>query len=368
MESRARIKALLKKLMNRKVMISVLALVMAMVTSGIIIKLSGYSPVEAIMAIFEGAFNGKSAIARTLVQATPLILSGLAFTVAQKAQLINLGVEGQLYLGALATAMVGSMDLGVPGGLHLIFAILVGMLVGGLYAGIVGVMKVRFGSNEVIATIMLNSIAILVANYFVSGPWKAVGSVTGQTEKVLDQVRLARLIPHTQLTLAIAVAIISCLIMKWFFDHTVPGYEIKVVGQNKTAAKVAGIQTGKIVILSMLLSGAIGGLAGGLHVLGVDGRFITGFSPGYGFSGIAVAALGAGSPIGVIVSGLIFGVIRSGSMLLDLKTDIPLTYADVVQALVIIFVATPMLITEMIHKSKRVVSAMNPSSKKGEES
>ncbi|BES64392.1 ABC transporter permease [Gottschalkiaceae bacterium SANA] len=357
-----------KRLLNRSAMISIIALVLAMLTSGIIIKVSGYSPIEAISAIFKGAFDGKAAIARTLVQSTPLILSGLAFTVAKKAQLINLGVEGQMYLGALAAAMVGSVDFGLPHALHLLVAILSGMVVGGLLAGIVGVMKVRFGSNEVIATIMLNSIAVLVSNYLASNPWKAVGSVTGQTEKILEKVRLARIIPHTQLTIAIAIAVLACVLMKWFFDHTISGYEIKVVGQNQTAAQIAGIKTGKVVILSMLLSGTIGGLAGSLHVLGVDGRFIVDFSPGYGFSGIAVAALAAGSPIGVILSGLVFGAIRSGAMLLDLKTNIPLTYADVVQALVILFVATPLLIIEMMQKSKQAMQAIIPSKKRGTES
>ncbi|MCT4686135.1 ABC transporter permease [Vallitalea sp.] len=339
---------------DNKVFMSITAMIMAILVSGAFIGISGYSPIEALKAIILGAFDGKAAIARTLTQATPLILSGLAFAIAGKANMINLGVEGQLYLGALGAAYIATTVQGIPSTLVILLAIGAGMAIGGFYAGIVGFMKVKFGSNEVIATIMLNSIAVLIANYLVSFPLKAEGSVIGQTEMIGDQLRLIKLVPKSQLTVAFIIAVLACFIAKYVIDNTILGYEIKVVGLNKRAANTAGINVGRTVMTSMFLSGAVAGLAGAVHVLGVDGRFIVDFSPGYGFSGIAVSALAAGSPIGVLFSGLVFGVIRAGSMILDLKTDIPLTYADIVQALVIIFVATPLLIKEILSLPSKV--------------
>lgn len=327
--------------------LSIISLVLAIVVSGIIMAVCRYNPFEAFAAIFKGAFGSQRAITQTLTQATPLIFTGLAFTFTKKATLINLGIEGQLHLGAMAAAIVGAMNVGLPMIVHLPLSLLAGVIAGGLYAGLVGLLKVKFGSNEVIATIMLNTIAINFTSYLTNYPFKADGAVA-QTQKILETAMLPRIISKYQLTIAIFIAIAACILVKYYIDKTTTGYEIKCVGLNQVAAQTAGINIGKIMIISMLVSGAIAGLAGASHTLGVDRRFIEGFSPGYGFDGIAVAALAADSPIGVIFSGIVFGALRAGSMVLNRTTKIPTDFINVIQALVVIFVAAPLLVKEIL--------------------
>ena len=187
-------------------LLSILSLLIAIVISGVIMAVCGYNPIEAFGAILAGSFGSQRAIVQTLTQATPLIFTGLAFAFAKKASLINLGAEGQLYMGALASAAVGMLDLGLPMALHLPLAVAAGMAAGGLYAGLVGVLKVKFGSNEVIATVMLNSIATYLVDYLLNGPMLAENSSVAQTERVLETAQLPRIFQQYQLTIAIPVS------------------------------------------------------------------------------------------------------------------------------------------------------------------
>lgn len=346
-------KKLLQKINSTNTaLLSIISLMFAILVSSIIMAVCGYNPFEAFGAIFKGAFGSQRAIAQTLTQATPLIFTGLAFTFAKKATLINLGIEGQLYLGAIAAAIIGSMNLGLPTIVHLPLAIIAGMIAGGLFAGLVGFLKVKFGANEVIATIMLNTIAINFTSYLANYPLKSEGAIA-QTQMILDTAMLPRFISKYQLSIAIFIAIAVCIFVKYYIDKTATGYEIKCVGMNNVAAQTAGINIGKIMVISMLVSGAIAGLAGACNTLGVDKRFIDGFSPGYGFDGIAVAALAAESPIGVIFSGIVFGALRAGAMFLNRTTRVPTDFINVVQALVVIFVAAPLLVKDILRIKNR---------------
>ena len=322
-------------------LLSILSLLIAIVISGVIMAVCGYNPIEAFGAILAGSFGSQRAIVQTLTQATPLIFTGLAFAFAKKASLINLGAEGQLYMGALASAAVGMLDLGLP------LAVAAGMAAGGLYAGLVGVLKVKFGSNEVIATVMLNSIATYLVDYLLNGPMLAENSSVAQTERVLETAQLPRIFQQYQLTIAILLAVAACILVKLFMDRTALGYEIRAVGLNPDAAETAGISKAKVTIVALCISGCIAGLAGASHVLGVDRRLINGFSNDYGFSGISVAALAADSPVGVIFAGIVFGALRAGTMELNRTTSIPVEFVNVIQAMVVILVAAPLLVKEL---------------------
>ena len=328
-------------------LLSILSLLIAIVISGVIMAVCGYNPIEAFGAILAGSFGSQRAIVQTLTQATPLIFTGLAFAFAKKASLINLGAEGQLYMGALASAAVGMLDLGLPMALHLPLAVAAGMAAGGLYAGLVGVLKVKFGSNEVIATVMLNSIATYLVDYLLNGPMLAENSSVAQTERVLETAQLPRIFQQYQLTIAILLAVAACILVKLFMDRTALGYEIRAVGLNPDAAETAGISKAKVTIVALCISGCIAGLAGASHVLGVDRRLINGFSNDYGFSGISVAALAADSPVGVIFAGIVFGALRAGTMELNRTTSIPVEFVNVIQAMVVILVAAPLLVKEL---------------------
>lgn len=327
---------------------SLTALAFALFTGGLIMLFGGYNPLVAYRAILIGAFAGKRAIVQTLIQATPLIFTGLAYTVAKKASLINLGIEGQLYMGALGAALIALLPLNLPGILWLPFALAGALAAGAVYAGLVGYIKVKFGSNEVIATMMLNTIAVKVISYLVNYPLKGEGALA-QTVKFPEAVWLPRLVGKYQLTFAIILAVFACILVKYLMDKSVIGYEIRCVGLNLKASETGGINTGRIMIIAMMLSGAIAGLAGAGHVLGVDRRLVEGFSSGYGFDGIAVAALAADNPMAVIVSGMVFGSLRAGCMVLNRTTNIPIEYINIIQALVIVFVAAPSLVRELTH-------------------
>ena len=222
-----------------------------------------------------------------------------------------------------------------------------GMAAGGLYAGLVGVLKVKFGSNEVIATVMLNSIATYLVDYLLNGPMLAENSSVAQTERVLETAQLPRIFQQYQLTIAILLAVAACILVKLFMDRTALGYEIRAVGLNPDAAETAGISKAKVTIVALCISGCIAGLAGASHVLGVDRRLINGFSNDYGFSGISVAALAADSPVGVIFAGIVFGALRAGTMELNRTTSIPVEFVNVIQAMVVILVAAPLLVKEL---------------------
>ena len=310
-------------------LLSILSLLIAIVISGVIMAVCGYNPIEAFGAILAGSFGSQRAIVQTLTQATPLIFTGLAFAFA------------------MASAAVGMLDLGLPMALHLPLAVAAGMAAGGLYAGLVGVLKVKFGSNEVIATVMLNSIATYLVDYLLNGPMLAENSSVAQTERVLETAQLPRIFQQYQLTIAILLAVAACILVKLFMDRTALGYEIRAVGLNPDAAETAGISKAKVTIVALCISGCIAGLAGASHVLGVDRRLINGFSNDYGFSGISVAALAADSPVGVIFAGIVFGALRAGTMELNRTTSIPVEFVNVIQAMVVILVAAPLLVKEL---------------------
>ena len=327
--------------------ISVIALGVSIVISAIILAACGYNPFVAYSAIVTGAFGSLRGFAQTLTQATPLIFTGLAFTFAKKANLINLGVEGQMYMGALGAALIGTMDLGIPSALHILLAVVVGFVFGALFGAIIGFLMVKFDSYEVVAGVMLNEVAVCFINYLLNGPLLAEGSSVAQTERVVEAARLPRIFTSYQVTIAVFLAVGVCFVIKWFMSNTALGYEIRNVGFNKKASETAGINIGKALILATLVSGGIAGLAGVNQVLGVARRLISEFSPGYGFNGIAVAALAADDPLGVILAGLIFGVLRAGALELNRSTGIPVEFVDVIQAMVVIFVSAPLMIKHM---------------------
>lgn len=331
---------------------SLVALFLALTVGAVVIQLSGFSPLETYAAIFKGSLGTSKGIVLSLSQATPLLLTGLSFAIAFRVRIINTGAEGQLYIGAMASAIVGAYLTFLPGVLHSSVAVIAGMLAGGLIGLFIGFLKIRFGASEVIVGIMLNEILMLITTWLSTGPLKAVGSPTSQTNRILESAQLSKIVPRSQLTSAIFMAIIIALILEWMLKKTVLGYEIKVTGLNLKAAKTAGINVPKVYLFTIFMSGAIAGLAGAALSLGVHYRFIEGISTGLGFAGIPVAALAAYSPLGVIFSSFLFGALRAGAMTLNRTTAIPIEFVSVVQALVVVFVAAPKLISSIVSKVK----------------
>ena len=324
---------------NLRFIFSALASVfLAFLVGGIVISFTGENSLEVYKIMFSGAFGGKMEIGETLIKSTTLIFTGLSYAFAYKCGLINVGAEGQLFIGAACCTLVGTHFQGLPSQIHLPLAILAGFLGGSLWGGLVGWLKVRHRANEVITTVMLNYIAIHLVNYLVSGPMIAPPGDYPQSAQVLESARFTRFIEGSRVHTGLILAIIVLIIYGIYFKYTSGGYAMKVVGRNNTAAVYAGIDIKKNILMSMLISGGLAGLAGCTEILGVQYRVIQDFSSGYGFDGVAVALLGANSPLGIFVSSILFGALRSGGNVVQMFTSVPIAIIKIIQALVILFV------------------------------
>lgn len=341
---------------NRKTAVvnSLAALILSLVLSAVMLAISGHSPFETYAAIFGASLGTLKGFGLTLSQATPLLFTGMSFAIAYKVRMINTGAEGQLYSGAMAAALVGAYIKGLPAILHVMLCLLAAVLAGGLTAGLVAFLKIKFKANEIIMTLMLNNVIILFTSYLANGPLKPAGSGIGQTEKIQASAKLLRLIPQTQVTIALIIAIVLAIILQFMLDRTAFGYEIQVTGYNLQAARTAGIHVSSVYLRTFAIAGAVAGLGGAALVLGVNYRFIEGFSANYGFSGISIAALAAYSPLGVILSALLIGILKAGTITLNRTTNVPVEFVSVIQVLVIIFVAAPDLIRLIISLPKRL--------------
>ncbi len=332
---------------------SVISLLIALLIGGVILGVSGYNPLSCYGAIVKGSLLSPSALINTLVQMTPLMFTGLAFAFSSKSGLINLGMEGQMFLGGLAAAVVGGLDLGLPMIIHLPLTILSGMLAGGLYGLLAGLLKAKFGASEFIVTLMLNYVATFLCSYLANGPLREEGSLMAQTKTVLPSAQLPELVGGKNLTIALILGILLCVGIHLFLNKMALGYEIRAVGRNQIASETAGININKVTLTTMFVSGAVAGLAGVSMSLSGNNRFVDGATAGYGFNGVAIASLASHNPLAVILSSFVFGALRTGSLALSMTQRIQPEFADMIQALVILFVAMPALLTGLKIRKRR---------------
>jgi simple sugar transport system permease protein len=329
-----------------------IAIVVAFLVGALVLIATGYSPVDVYTAMIMGAFGDVYGVGQTLTQATPIIFTALAFLFSFKCGLFNIGAEGQLIMGGFAAALIGISFSDLPAPIHILLALLAGALIGGLWGFLPAFLKARFGAHEVITTMMFSYIATYLTSYFVNYPFKAPGWVA-ETVPIADSAELPRILPPTQLSASIIIAIAMAGAVYYILQKTTLGYEVRASGLNPSAAENGGINVKRTMILAFILSGALAGLGGAGEVLGVHYRFIQGFSPGYGFDGLAVALVGGLNPVGVLLAGVLFGALRSGGMLMTRATHVPLDIVVIIQALVIVFVAAPNLIKYFLRWRKK---------------
>ncbi len=318
----------------------IIAVAAAFIIGAIVLVVTGHGPLEAYGTMLIGAFGDIYGIGQTLTQATPILFTALAFLLSFKCGLFNLGAEGQLLIGGFFAAVVGISFNGLPAIIHLPLALLAGVLGGALWALIPAILKAKLGAHEVITTMMSSYVALYVTSYFVNYPFKAPGWVS-QTIPVAASAELPRLLPVTQLSAAFVLSIAASAATVYLLERTTIGYEIRAIGLNPAASENAGISTKKGIIFALAISGAIAGIGGAGEVLGVHRRFIDGFSPGYGWDGLAVALIGGLNPLGSIAAAILFGAIRSGGINMNVSTGVPLDIINMLQALVVLFVAAP---------------------------
>ena len=334
----------------KAVLVQILAILLAFATGAIVLSLTGYSPSQAYSAMFRGAFGNIYGIGQTLTRATPITFTAIAFLFAFKSGLFNIGAEGQLIVGAMASAIVGVSFSGLPAPVHIALALLAGAVAGGLWGFIPAYLRARFGAHEVITTMMLSYVAIYLTSYMVNYPYKAPGWVA-QTVPISESARLPRILSPTQLSASLYLVLLLVVLTEYVLRRTVLGFELRATGLNPDAAENAGINVRRGMILALVISGAIAGLGGSGEILGVHRRFIDGFSPGYGWDGLAVALVGGLNPVGAFLAAILFGALRSGGMVMTRATGVPLDIVFLLQALVILFVAAPKMIRTLLKRS-----------------
>jgi len=330
--------------------ISLISILLAFVIGGGIIFLLGKNPLDAYSALLKGAFGNPVAFTVSLTKAVPLILTGLAVAVAMKCRVFNIGAEGQLLMGAFAAAYVG-FTFHFPAWLHIIVSIAAAVIAGMLWAFIAAILKYTRNVHVVISTIMLNYIASSLLTYLVNGPFKEEGATVGNTPMIADTARLPLLL-HKPLSLnaGFIIALIMIVTIAFLLNKTTLGYEMRAVGLNTNASFVAGINVQKNMFLSLIISGGLAGLAGGIEVLGSVFRVMDGFSPGYGFNGIPVALMGQLNPFGIFFSALLLGAMRNGALTMQIQVGISQDIIEIIQGLVIIFIACEYLIRYYVKK------------------
>jgi simple sugar transport system permease protein len=334
------------------VLVPVLAVVIALILGGIIMLATGIDlPTigEAFGALFIGSVGSLSAISETLTAAAPLTLAGLGIALGFRAGLFNIGAEGQLVLGGVAAVAVGFSFSGLPAFIHLPLALLAGMVVGALWAAVAGWLKAATGAHEVITTIMLNFIAMRITDYLLRNPpIQKPGRSDPISQSVLPSAQLPRLLawfdPTMRVHAGILLTIIAVAVVYWLLFRTTVGFEFRASGSNPDAARYAGMRSKLIIVLVMACSGALAGLAGANQVLGVLGRVSPGYSGGAGFDAIAVALLGRSHPVGVLLAGLLFGALQAGGRQMQVSAGVRIDLIAIIQALIIIFVAAPILV------------------------
>jgi simple sugar transport system permease protein len=368
----------MKKFVDRALgtaLLPALSFVMAFVISGFVIafsdskvlKLAG-SPGKfittalstvgnAYLALFQGSvydpnlahshgfLRGFYPLSETIVTATPLILTGLAVALAFQSGLFNIGAQGQFIFGAIAASYVGFHFTLTPA-LHVMFALLAGVLSAALWGGIVGVLKARTGAHEVIVTIMMN----YIAGFFILWILKTTTFLRhGRLDPIAPDVNPSSQLPHLaganfRLHAGILVALAAAYFVWWLLNRTTIGFRFRAVGANAAAAKTAGISVGYVTIATMALCGALAGLGGAVHVLGSEYALTADIAGSFGFDAITVALLGRAKPLGTVFAALLFGALRTGGRTMQSNTTTPLDIVLVIQALIVLFIAAPTLV------------------------
>ena len=307
---------------------------------------AGFSSVLAAYGgLLKGSLGSPDAISETFLRATPLILAGLAVALGFRAGLFNIGAEVQIYIGGMFATIVGINFEGLPTLIHLPLAVAAGFLGGALWGFIPGILKARTGAHEVITTIMLNYVSYRVIDFALHQPFLQRPDRSDPVSRfVLDSATLPPLFGDSRVHWGLVIAAGAAVAVSWLLFRSTKGFEFRAVGLNPSAAGYAGMNISRTIVLTMMISGGLAGLAGASEILGTNHRLTPLFSPGWGFDAIALALLGGSRPIGVVGAALVFGALRAGAAPMQAATGIPIDLVVVIQALVIMFIAAPALV------------------------
>lgn len=343
---------------GRALLIPVLAIITALLLGAIIMWLFGDNPLDAYQGLFAGAFGDIGALSRTIRRATPFVFTGLSVAFAFKAGLFNIGASGQFMMGTVCSVAVGVNFEGLPPVIHMPLALLAGILGGALWGAIAGWLKVWRGAHEVITTIMLNYIASNFASWTVyaggtegqqPGPLsdpEAAARAISETRDVFGSAQIPFILPDTfdRVHWGIVIAFLVAILIWWLLWRTTIGFEIRTVGQNPSASRYAGIRVNWTVVMTMAIAGGLAGMAGAVETLGLNHKFAPEFTGSAGFEGITIALLGQTHPLGVVLASFLMGGLYGGASKMQFDSGVQAEIIQVVQALVLAFVAAPEII------------------------
>lgn len=372
---------LLQEILSGSWLVSLLAIVLALLVGGVLIAVANAEVVaaaknilsapgaffstvfstvgDAYSALFRGAvfdWNARTPerairpLAESLVSATPLILTGLGIALAFRSGLFNIGGQGQVILGATVAGFLG-YALPLPPVVHMLVAALGGIIGGAIWAGIAGVLKAKTGANEVIVTIMLNSIAGYLLGYLLKQSWFThTQSANPQSRAIDESAQMFLLLPPPfRLHFGFILAILATIFVWWLLERSTIGFEFKAVGANPHAARTAGISVAKVTVLVMVIAGGLAGLGGAAQVLGTEDKLTGGIAGSIGFDAITVALLGRSKPLGTFFAGLLFGAFKAGGYLMQSQTGTPIDIVLVVQSVIVLLIAAPPLVRSIFH-------------------
>jgi len=333
-----RIEARAETSTQSRILAVAVSLIAAIILCGLLFIAVGVSPIAAFQSLLQGAFGTWRAATETLVKATPLIFTGLATAIAFRARLWNIGAEGQVFAGAMFAYWCQSAMPGTSPLLQLPVVIAAAMIGGALYAGLAAVLKTRYRVDEVISTVMLNYIIVYALSLLLlKGPWSEAGGFFEQTAKVDPGSILPILFDKTRLHLGFLVALVVAALAYLVLKRTPIGYEIRAAGSNLRALEVQGSNSGRVILMVMLISGALAGLAGMSEVYGVHYRLKAGALTTYGYTGIIVAILGQLNPWGVVIAAILFGALVNGATFMQIKTGVPSALIYAIEAIILLF-------------------------------
>ncbi|WP_230198244.1 ABC transporter permease [Flaviflexus massiliensis] len=348
-----RVRAMLHVALRSEWIISILAVVIAFIVGAVFIWIADASIIDTYWRLFKGAIYNPDrdsflqsirSLTETFKNAAPLILAGLGLGLGFRAGLFNIGGQGQIILGAIGATYVG-FALDLPYFAHLLVALVGAVLAAGIWGGFVGFLKARTGANEVIVTIMLNSIAASLLLYLLSHDlFQQVGTSELKSKQIAAEARLPHILPDPfNLHAGILVAILATIFVWWLLERSKFGFELRAVGSNPNASETAGMSTGKVITLTMFVSAGLCGLAGANQVLGTFGSLTPAVAGTIGFDAITVALLGRNKPVGIFLAGLLFGAFSAGAPLMQ-GAGVPVDMILILQSVIVLLIAAPPLI------------------------
>jgi len=343
----------------RNVLISLVAIVLALVCASVLLVAGGISPLQAYRAMVEAAFGSAFAVGVTLGKTVPRLLPALGIALALRAGLWNIGAEGQIYVGATAAAAVAMFtpDLGFP--VSAALALLAAVLGGALWGLIPGVLRAYRGVSEVITSLMLVYVAVQFTNYLVEGPWLVPNSTFPSTPIFAPSFRLPIIWEGTLVNGGVVLALLASVVLGLVVSRTTFGLWLRAIGSNQRATEVLGLPVRHMVMAAMAASGAFAGLGGAIEVLGIRGRLLESFSPGYGFQAIAIALLGRLDPLGIVGAAVVFGALEAGSAGLQVASaNISSAIAPVIEGLAVIFLLVGLGVDERLARRRRTLRAL----------